>query len=679
MRIERISDWAIVILVFLVVLAGYLSSPNTDLSDSVWSIHTAMSIIKQGNTDLDEYTEITSKTDLEYTLETIGGHVYTTYPVGVSLVAVPFVFVLDQLSARIWAFDLNEYIRHTHPQGLELLIASFIVALTTVFVYKIARLFLNRRYSLWVAFVFAFCTSAWSTASRALWQHGPSMLMLAISLYLILLARDRPGLIQFASIPLVFSYVIRPTNSISIVLLTVFVFVQYRRYFVRYLLWAMAIAVPFVLFNLSVYHFPLSTYYRSYQEFSTSTFSQALAGNLISPSRGLFVFSPVLLFSVWGILIKIRQKRVLDYFLVGILALHWITISTWFMWWGGWSFGPRIFTDMIPYWVYFLIPAVAQIPILRGPRKTAVVSMMLCSIAVSFFVHYRGANATQVMAWNSQPVYVDVRPSRVWNWQDAQFLRGIKWSLRGGPVDLSVSGAPISQLDLDWTAYMRFGTNDLRGREFNAATSLIAPPGPAWIAIERSSVGPELASLFDGITPQVGNWTSVDQRVYSLYHFDLGARILEAARRSELVALSSPDLYPGSASVYSATLPVRFDGTAELLGFQFVTSTRSSDVTVITYWRAGDQIVAPLQLFVHALGANGQIVAQQDQLDAPSEDWRPGDLIAQVNRVVIPPGSGQVWVQVGLYNPESAERLPVIVEGREIDRRLLLRQVEYEP
>jgi hypothetical protein len=678
-KLVRSGDWVIVILVFLAVLTGHFSSSNTDLSDSVWSIHTAMSIVKQGNIDLDEYSEIASETGLEYTLETVGGHTYTTYPIGASIVAVPFVFVADRLSKPIWGLDLDEYIKHTHPQRLESFVASFIVALTAALIFKIARLALDRPRSLLVVFIFAFCTSAWSTASRALWQQGPSMLMLTVSLYLILVARARPAWIQFAGIPLAFSYVIRPTNSISIVLLTVFVLAQYRRYFVQYLLWAMTIALPFVLLNLSIYHFPLSTYYRSYQDFSASTFLEALAGNLISPSRGLLVFSPVLLFSLWGIVLKARQRQPIDLYLAGILALHWITISTWFMWWGGWSFGPRIFADMIPYLVYFLIPAIAVIPTLKGTSKTAVIATLLGLTAISFFVHYRGANAREVTEWNALPEYVDGQPSRVWNWQDVQFLRGIKWSVRGGPADLSLSGAPLGRLDLDLAAFRRFGTNDLRAREFDATTSLIAPPGPTWVAIEPSSVGPEFASLFDGVTPQVSHWTVVDHRVYDLYYFDLGSRILEAAKQSEQTVFWSPDLYPAPTSTHQVNLPVRFGQTAELLGYRVLTLTQSSDLKVITYWRAGDQIAAPLRLFLHALSASGQIVAQQDLLDAPAEYWRPGDLVAQVSRITIPPGAGPVWIQIGLYNPESGERLPVMMDNRQVDTRLLLRQLEARP
>lgn len=61
---------------------------------------------------------------------------------------------------------------------MEVIIASFLVALTAATLFLTARRFLLPRYSAAVAMVFAFATSAWSTGSRAV-QHTPSMLLIA--------------------------------------------------------------------------------------------------------------------------------------------------------------------------------------------------------------------------------------------------------------------------------------------------------------------------------------------------------------------------------------------------------------------------------------------------------------------------------------------------------------------
>src|SRR5207253_9523971 len=67
--------------------------------------------------------------------------------------------------------------------------------------------------ALGLAALFAFGTSALSVASRGLWQHGPSMLLLAIALYLFVRAGTKPELTAFASIPLALAYAVRDRKS----------------------------------------------------------------------------------------------------------------------------------------------------------------------------------------------------------------------------------------------------------------------------------------------------------------------------------------------------------------------------------------------------------------------------------------------------------------------------------
>ena len=421
-----LSQAILSVLVFFAVFFAHFAGPTVAMTDSRWYIPTAMSMIKEGNANLDEYKGIMA--DRDYGIRDINGHIYNDFPIGVSVLTAPFVFAIEQTYSRVLSLDLEEHVKHTAPTRLETFIASLIVALTAVFIHSIARLFLNHRYSLLLVFIFAFCTSAWSTASRALWQHGPSMLMLTITLWLILLARDRPGLIQFASVPLAFSYTIRPTNSISVILLTVFVLVRYRQYFLRYLVAAMPVAVPFLLFNLSVYQSILAPYYLPQRLGSNPRFLEALAGNLVSPARGLLTFTPVLFFSVGGITLKIKNRQVdtLDSFLIGVAFLHWISISSFGHWWAGHSYGPRFFSDMIPFLVYFIIPVLARMPEAVGKTKVVLFATFSCLVAVSFLIHFRGVTSPDVIAWNREPADIDAKPARLWDWHDIQFLRGIE-------------------------------------------------------------------------------------------------------------------------------------------------------------------------------------------------------------------------------------------------------------
>ena len=648
--------------------------------DSMWTIPASMSIIKQGNTDLDEYQPLIDRTsEGTYLIQTMGGHLYANYPPSISLLAAPFVFAAERFARQAYSIDLAAYVQNTIPTALEMLIASFLTALTVVVIYRMARLFLNTGLSLALTFIFAFCTSAWSVTSRALWRHGPSMLMLTIALYLILLAKNRPRLIQFASLPLAFSFTVRGTNAVPIALLTLYVLIQYRRYFLLYLLWTLPVVVPFVAYNLSIYQAPASPYYSGYQPFiaSHSSLFEGALGNLLSPSRGLLIFSPVLVLAIAGIALKLRHKTFekFDAVAISIIVLYWLVISDLPIWWGGWAFGPRFLADSLPFWFYLLIPVFAAIPKLVGRRKLALVSITAILTGFSFFVHYRGANASEVMTgWNSGPVSLGDMPSRVWDWSDIQFLRGLKW---GTPVDLAVAGVPIYQLDQP--TYTLMGTNDIHTRKFNATTSLIASAGQTWLAIADSQlIEPELMTLFDGITPPASLRSIGSDIPYRLYHFDLGKRLLEAASQSEQAAIWGSGLYPDLADVHAAPLPIQFGQTAQLLGFRTITESLPGQVAVVTYWQASNQITATLVLFVHATNAAGQIVAAGDRLDAPTRYWQTGDLIAQVNRLSLPSHAGRVWIEIGLYDPVSGERQPVLIGNREVDQRLLIKSIEFK-
>jgi hypothetical protein len=227
---------------------------------------------------------------------------------------------------------------------------------------------------------------------------------------------------------------------------------------------------------------------------------------------------------------------------------------------------------------------------------------------------------------------------------------------RGTPIDLSLSGLQIDQIDPE--TYRRFNTNDVRPRWSDAASALIAAPNEAWIAIaDNQAMAQEFAAFFDGVTPISHAKLTDENRSYALFHFDLGRRMMEAAQQSEQTA-------------QDVQLPVKVGNTAELLGYDLKRSDRG--LTLITYWRAGGQVITPLQMFVHVLGPDGAIVAQQDRLDASPFGWHTGDTFAQVHHLVLPLDVTDYTVEIGLYNPETSARLPVIVNSQTVDNRLVL-------
>ena len=91
MKRARLREAYLVVLIGVVVLAVYWNSGNRFSFDSRWSIHTALSLVREGNADLDEYRAFVKQHDEYGTLETFNGHLYDSYPLESSLIAAPFV------------------------------------------------------------------------------------------------------------------------------------------------------------------------------------------------------------------------------------------------------------------------------------------------------------------------------------------------------------------------------------------------------------------------------------------------------------------------------------------------------------------------------------------------------------------------------------------------------------
>jgi len=92
-------------------------------------------------------------------------------------------------------------------------------------------------------------------------------------------------------------------------------------------------------------------------------------------------------------------------------------------------------------------------------------------------------------------------------------------------------------------------------------------------------------------------------------------------------------------------------------------------------WRVVSEVQGPRNLFVHLLGPDGQIESQWDGLGVAAEGWREGDTFIQRALLTVPQdiSPGEYGLEVGMYNPETMQRLPVIEQGQALTDRVLMR------
>lgn len=421
------------LLFFLSVFLIYVASPIISSGDSHFVIPTALSIIRHGDANIDEYSRQFS--EAPWAIWKDHGHAWNAYPSGVPFLVVPFVWAVDKIGS-VFGMDLEASAIERSPMFLELILASLITAATAalLFYYFRGRLSVSR--SLLLAGLFALGTSAYSSASRGLWQHGPSMLLLvgATLLYERLDNWKWRGavLLGFCA---GYSYAVRPANLIVSLGFAVLIALTKRRWLIPYSCGAVLGLLPLCVFNLATFGTWSTMYYRMLQGTiaSASLPLGPLLGTLFSPSRGLFVFSPFLLFACvrfGGFYRRKYRLEPIEVLLIVFSLAWWIGTARWPFWWGGGSYGPRLLCDAAPCIVILLVPFVAKLS-LSGDRKTTALStLFVIAGALSMGIHLRGATSQTVHDWNNTPVSVDEAPQRVWSWEDMQFLRGFHGATR---------------------------------------------------------------------------------------------------------------------------------------------------------------------------------------------------------------------------------------------------------
>jgi hypothetical protein len=284
------------------------------------------------------------------------------------------------------------------------------------------------RRALGLTFLFGFCSSQFSQHVGQLCSHG-TVVPFALGAFFALTSQRKASAILAGSL-LVIAYVMRPTAGLLLPLFAGWLFLYRRHFLVHLLLGAALSAVVVMLMNHAFYgHFDPP--YNRVNRLQFSALAEGLAGNLISPSRGLLLFTPWLVLSALGAWRAFRDPQVDPFFrLPAVIAVsHCLAVSSFPHWWAGHSYGPRFLAEVMPELVLLLIP------VLQWPRVVAWLGsgvgrvVFAVTIAYSFAVQMVGVTRS-AGNWNRVPVNVDQHPERVWDWSDPQMLRPVNDLIR---------------------------------------------------------------------------------------------------------------------------------------------------------------------------------------------------------------------------------------------------------
>lgn len=422
-----------------VVLMVYVLSPNVTTTDSYMAVPAAVSLVHSGDLDVNEFTSPALRS--RYGVLVVHGRHIDRYPWAGALLFVPGVLAVDGLHALGIGPGSVALVEGNDMGPLQLATASVVTALAVLVVSVLAYGRLSgsarfrRRAALLVGLVFALGTSAWSTASRSLWQHGPSMLALGVALLLAtwLEAGKRPRAVAVGlGATVAAAYALRPTNAIAMVAFTILVGLRHRRWAGFYLGGLAAGLGLFAAVNLAVYGRALPEYYSAGRISIHPAFAEALAANLVSPARGLLLFSPIALLSVAGVVVAMRRRTLgpLDVLSAGMVVAHLLVVSAQNEgWWAGHAFGPRFLCDVLPLLAYLSLPAVEVLlqpsePSGRSLRFRVAGAAVTLAVVVSVLINGQGAVFRAATCWNVDPLNIDLDPSRVWDLERPQVVAG---------------------------------------------------------------------------------------------------------------------------------------------------------------------------------------------------------------------------------------------------------------
>ncbi|MBE7551979.1 MAG: hypothetical protein HS126_13000 [Anaerolineales bacterium] len=119
--------------------------------------------------------------------------------------------------------------------------------------------------------------------------------------------------------------------------------------------------------------------------------------------------------------------------------------------------------------------------------------------------------------------------------------------------------------------------------------------------------------------------------------------------------------------------PIQFGENIALTGYDrpALTLHPGQSLSFNLHWQALAAILPDYTVFTHLLDSAGQLRAQQDnppqQGRYPTSWWSPGETIVDAHTLLLPPdlAPGPYTLRLGLYQPETGQRLPLKNQGQD--------------
>lgn len=312
------------------------------------------------------------------------------------------------------------------------IIAKFAASLLTAVAVAIGFLTVRRSLpmipALFLAAGLGLGTGLWSTVSQTLWQHETAILGFMLAVH-ALTARS-PGITRGLLIGV--GVALACTSRLSVIPAgLVLLLATWACYGTRTMIAAVSIVAAagavLIVHNINAFGHvlgPLPYLESLHGQFHATDRSfqfgwEGYAGLLVSPSRGLLIFSPVVAVAACGFAAAwSRGWGSAERWCLLAAAAQFALYGAYSVWWAGHTFGPRYMLDVLP----FLIPA-AALGMGRLRLRSLGGACAVLGLAWSIAVSALGAYVYPAELWNTSPSEVDQNHERLWDWRDTQIRR----------------------------------------------------------------------------------------------------------------------------------------------------------------------------------------------------------------------------------------------------------------
>lgn len=338
-------------------------------------------------------------------LKVDGGYM-PVWPIGAAFFAIPTTLIQILLGV-----DPG----HTSAALSQKMTSAWVAGAAAAVMFQIIHIVTRRPWmSALLTAGFALGTTQATISSVTLWQHGPTTLLILLGMRSILASeRGRYFYLGLAGLPLAFLPVVRIQTVLFYFAGLAAVWRMRPRSVITFLLWSVPGVALSLYVNLGLYGHILGGYAHLAKtgDFESS-FINGFAGLLISPNRGLFVFSPFLVLALFGAGAAVRNRSV-SAISFGVAALVYTVLhAKWGEWYAGWCIGPRFTTEIQPVLMYLI--AILFATRWKAALDWAVAALITVSIAITLpgmlYPHEHGW-------WNAFPD-VNKNRERLWDFSD---------------------------------------------------------------------------------------------------------------------------------------------------------------------------------------------------------------------------------------------------------------------